>query len=213
MLIQFIIFPVMAFVMTEFVAKSTPEIPSSMFVTMFAAMFIGMTPLSMTAGVIAEDKEHNSLRFLVMAGVKPHEYLIGTCGFTFLACALVSLLFGLIGGFTSVELAKFVAVLILGSCASLLLGATIGLFSKNQQAATAISTPTFMLLAFSPMIAQFNTNVAKVSTIFYTQQVNTIVNNLTDGIMKPILIILANIAILLTLFIIVYRKNKIRGKR
>ena len=80
-LIQFIMLPMMAFVMTELVAKPAADIPNSMFVTMFAAMFVGMTPLMATASAIAEDRERKSLRFLVMAGVKPHEYLLGVGGF------------------------------------------------------------------------------------------------------------------------------------
>jgi ABC-2 type transport system permease protein len=182
-----------------------------MFVTMFAAMFVGMTPLMMVIGAIAEDREHKSLRFLVMAGVKPHEYLLGIGGFVLLICSLVSVVFGLIGGFTGIELVKFIAVLIIGSIASELLGAIIGIVSKNQQAATALGTPVFMVLAFSPMIAQFNETVKKVTSVFYTQQVNILVNHSSANIAKPFLIIAANIVVLVILFMVVYRKKGLKG--
>ncbi len=210
-LIQFIVFPVMAFVLTELVAKPDTTIPNNMFVTMFAAMFVGMTPLMMVNSAIAEDKEHKSLRFLVMAGVKPYEYLLGIGGFVLAVCTLISVLFGFIGGFSGLEFAKFVAVLILGSATSVLLGALIGILSKNQQAAAAIGVPIFMILAFSPMVAQFNKTVAKVASIFYTQQVNTLVNNFSANTTKPFLIILANIAVLTVLFVAAYRKKGLKG--
>jgi len=209
-LTQFIIFPVVAFVMTELVAKADATIPNSLFVTMFAAMFVGMAPLIMTNTAIAEDKEHKSLRFLVMAGVKPYEYLLGIGGFVLLICSLVSFVFGLIGGFTGMEFVKFVSVLILGSVASALVGSTIGVLSKNQQAATAIGTPVFMVLAFTPMIANFNETIAKVANVFYTQQVNVIVNDFSTGMIKPFLIILANIVILTVLFVLVYKKKGLK---
>ena len=217
-LIQFIIFPVMAFVMTEFIAKGQPDIPNSLYVTMFAAMFAGMTPLTMTSGAISEDRERKSLRFLVMAGVKPYEYLLGIGGFVLVMCSLISVIFGLIGGFSGMELFKFVSVLILGSIASAILGATIGIFSKNQQSATAISTPVFMLLSFSPLIAMFNESVKKFVGIFYTQHVNNIVNAggfLSDpdqaaDPLKSYLIIAANIAVLLVLFFVAYKKKGLR---
>jgi ABC-2 type transport system permease protein len=210
-LIQFIIFPVMAFIMTELVAKADASIPNSMFVTMFAAMFVGMAPLVMTNTAIAEDKEHKSLRFLVMAGVKPYEYLLGIGGFVLLICSIVSVVFGLIGGFVGMEFVKFVSVLIVGSVASALLGSTIGILSKNQQAATAIGTPVFMILAFSPMIANFNETIAKVARVFYTQQVNVIVNDFSTGMLTPFLIILANIIVLTILFVLVYKKKGLKS--
>jgi len=211
MLVQFIIFPIMAMILTELVAKADSEIPDSIFVTMFAAMFVGMTPLSMTNTAIAEDREHKSLRFLVMAGVKPYEYLTGVGGFVMLICSLVSVVFGLIGGFEGIQLVQFVAVLMLGSVASTLLGATIGMLSKNQQAATAIGTPVFMVLSFVPMIAQFNQTVEAVAGILYTQQVNILVNDLSINATKPFLIIMANIVVLIALFTLAYQKKGLKN--
>ena len=210
-LIQFILFPIMAFILTELVAKPTEDISNSIYVTMFAAMFAGMTPLTMTAGAIAEDREHKSLRFLVMAGVKPHEYLLGIGGYILVICTLVSFVFGLIGGFTGTVFVEFVVILIIGSAASMLLGATIGIFSKNQQSATAISTPVFLILAFSPMISMFNETVANITSIFYTQQINMVVNDFSTDIVKPLLIIGANIVVLLVLFILAYTKKGLKG--
>jgi len=210
-LVQFLIFPIMAFVLTELVAKPSEDIPDAMFVTMFAAMFSGMAPLTMTAGAIAEDKEHKSLRFLVTAGVKPQEYLLGVGGFVLLICSLMSVAFGFIGGFAGLDLPQFISVLILGSAASMLLGASIGILSKNQQAATATSVPVFMLLSFTPMIANFNDSVAKLATVFYTQQVNTLVNDSSGSVGKAFLIMLGNIAVFLVLFVLAYQKKGLKG--
>ena len=214
--IQFIIFPVMAFILTQLVAKSDATMPQSIFVTMFGAMFAGFTPLTMTASAIAEDKEHKSLRFLVMAGVKPYEYLMGIGGFVLLACSVVSVLFALIGGFTGMDFVKFAVVLILGSIVSIILGATFGIIAKNQQSAVATAMPIAMIFAFCPMIAQFDDNIKKVASILYTQQVNNIVTNdigvnSTSNILNPVLIILANAAVFLVLFILAYKKRGLKS--
>ena len=171
-LVQFLVFPVVAWVMTELVAKASPDIPDGMFVAMMAPIFAGMALITAMAGVIAEDIENKSLRFLVMAGVKPHEYLLGTGGFTLLAGVLVSIWFGLIGGFAGEELAKFLLVMIASVVASLLLGAAIGMLSKNQQTATAIGVPVAMLIGFLPMIATFNESIERVASVLYTQQLS-----------------------------------------
>jgi len=120
-LIMFVIFPVVAFVMTEFVARGNPDIPDSMFTSMMAGIFLGMGLIQSACGVIAEDKEKNSLRFLVIAGVKPSAYLLGIGGVIFMASLLTSLAFAFIGGFLESEFAAFMAVMISGSIASIIL--------------------------------------------------------------------------------------------
>ncbi|MDR0983644.1 MAG: ABC transporter permease [Ruminococcus sp.] len=208
-LVQFFIFPIMAFIMTELVAKSDDTIPNNIFVTMFGAMFVGMMPLMTSAVAIAEDREHKSLRFLIMAGVKPWEYLFGIAGFFLLLSSIASVIFGLIGGFKGIEFFKFLIVLIIGAVASTILGAVIGIISKNQQAATALGMPVAMVFAFCPMISEFDKTVEKVSSIFYTQQINILVNDFSVSMMKPFLIIAANVVVFAILFIIVYSKKGI----
>ena len=210
-LIQFVIFPLMAFVFTEMVAKPDNNIPDGMFVTMFAGIFAGMTILSTTANIIAEDRERRSLRFLVMAGVKPYQYMLGIGGVMMAGNLLVSLVFALIGGFGGMDFIKFVAALMLGSIASTLLGATVGIVSKNQQAATATAMPLGMILGFTPMLAMFNETVKKVFGVFYTLQVDTLVNDFSAGFIKPALIILANVAVFAVLFAFAYTKKGLRG--
>ena len=209
-LVQFIIFPAVALIMTELVAKSNEDIPDNMFITMMAAIFAGMVLVMSTAGVIAEDKERKSLRFLVMAGVKPHEYLLGIGGFFLLAGSVVSVVFGLIGNFTGTEFMKFLAVMITGTAASVILGAAIGILSKNQQAATGLGMPVAMILGFTPMIASFNETVEKVAGILYTQQMNVIVNDFSVSLFEPLLVIAANIVVLTVVFVFAYKKKGLK---
>lgn len=209
-LVMFIVFPVVALVMTQLVAKSNNDIPNNMFVTMMAAIFAGMGLITSMAGIIAEDIERKSLRFLIMAGVRPHEYLLGIGGFILLAGSVTSIFFALIGDFTGEELIKFLVIMLLSVAASIILGATIGMLAKNQQAATAISMPIAMILGFTPMIAGFNGTVEKVASILYTQQLNVIVNDLSANFAKAMMVIGINIIILVILFILTYRRKGLK---
>jgi ABC-2 type transport system permease protein len=209
-LVQFIIFPAVAFIMTELVAKSNKDIPTNMFVTMMAAVFAGMALVTSTATVIAEDIERKSLRLLVMAGVKPYEYLTGIGGFILLAGSVVSVVFGLTGDFTSIEFAKFITVMIASTSASIILGATIGILSRNQQAATAFGMPVAMILGFTPMIASFNGTVEKIAGVLYTQQLNVIVNDFSANFAKAMSVVGLNMIVLLVFFIIAYKKRGLK---
>ena len=66
-LIQFIMFPLMTLVMEN--AISIPDMPEYFFTKLFAVMYMGMAPLTSAASIIAEEKEKNTLRVLMMANV------------------------------------------------------------------------------------------------------------------------------------------------
>jgi len=227
-LIQFMIFPIMALIMgvmtnIDFEGYDMPqEIIDAMIAnmpnlaTMMATMFAGMALIPTVAGIIAEDIEKKSLRFLIMAGVKPSAYLIGVGSVIFLVSVLTSAAFGLIAGFGGVSFLIFVVSMLSGVAASIVIGATIGILTKNQQAATALSMPIAMVLGFGPMMAQFNDTAARVLHIFYTQQLNVVadmLNNVpgvTTPIWQSIAIIWANVAVVGILFVIVFRRKGVR---
>ena len=210
-LIQFIIFPAVALTMTLLVAHGNDDIPNNMFVQMMASIFAGMGLIMSVTAIIAEDIEVKSLRFLIIAGVKPHQYLIGVGGFILLAGSITSVFFALIGDFTGVEIIKFLAIMIPGVMASIVLGATIGMFSKNAQAASGLAMPFALIIGFVPMIANFNDTVYRFARFIYTQQINVIVNDLSGDLARPLTVIAINIAVLVVLFVIAYKKKGLKG--
>jgi len=209
-LVMFIIFPVVAFIMTMLIDMEG-YLNNNLFVTMMAAIFAGMGLITASAEAIAEDTERKSLRFLVLAGVKPHQYLLGIGGFFLLAGTVTSVIFALIGDFTLQEVFKFLAIMVAGVAASILLGATIGMYAGNRQTATALGMPAAMLVGFTPMIASFNETVERFANILYTQQINVIVNDFSASLWRPLLVVAANIAVLTILFIIAYKKKGLKG--
>ena len=209
-LVMFLVFPVVAFIMTLLIARGNDDIPSNMFVTIMAAIFAGMGLITAVSDAIAEDIENKSLRFLVIAGVKPHQYLCGMGGFFLLGGAVTSVVFALIGDFTFMETLKFLAIMVSGVAASVLLGATIGICAKNRQGATSLGMPVAMLVGFVPMIAGFNETVERFAGVLYTQQINVVVNDFSAGIVKPLLVIVVNIAVLTVLFVVAYKKKGLK---
>ena len=83
-LIQFILFPAMTLIMEN--AIDLKDMPELFFTKLFSVMYIGMAPLTAAASVISEEKEKNTLRVLMMAGVRPHEYLVGVAVYIWTLC-------------------------------------------------------------------------------------------------------------------------------
>ena len=162
------------------------------------------------AGIVAEDKEKKSLRFLAMAGLKPASYILGVGGVMFLVSALPVLAFAFIGDLQGEAFRNFVAIMMSGVAASVLLGLSIGILSDNQQAATGLAMPVAMVLGFGPMISDFNETVHEIMLFFYTQQFNE-VNNHPDYLARPFMVMGINILVLVIFFTIVYKQKGLKS--
>lgn len=207
-LIQFILFPLMTVIFEN--AIEMKDMPEFFFTRLFAVMYIGMAPLTSVAAIISEEKERNTLRVLMMANVKPFEYLIGTGLYVWSICMIGACVMA--SGLPAETIPAFLGVMAAGFVVSVIAGACIGMWSKNQMAATSLAMPVMMVLSFLPMLAIFNDVIAKISKFFYTKQIM----NLLDGIILNgagkigkfgIVVIAVNAALMIVLFSLAYRKR------
>ena len=204
-LAMFAVFPLVALAMESLMAM--PDMPGGTFAAMMAAMFVGLGLMMSVASIIAEDREKNSLRFLIIAGVKPMSYLLGIGGVVFVASIITSGAFGLIGGVSGTNFLAFMLVMLSGAIAAILLGAIIGLISKNVQASTGMTMPIGMALGLLPTAASFNDTVARFADFVFTKQVSLVLDNPAVSLARPLAIIWANVAVLAIVFAIVYAKK------
>ncbi|MGN0350370.1 MAG: ABC transporter permease [Roseburia sp.] len=206
-LIQFVLFPLLTLVMENVI--SMEGMPEHFFVRLFSVMYVGMAPLTSAAAIIAEEKEHNTLRVLIMANVKPVEYLLGVGSYLWLLCMAGSVVMGTVAGFRGAEFIVYEAVMGLGILLSILLGSAIGIYSQNQMMATSLSLPAMMVFSFAPMLAQFNEKIANVTQILYTQQMSKIFVEMSLNGMdaKGYVLVCVNVTFFLALFLIIFKKK------
>ncbi len=205
-LIQFVMFPALTVIMNN--AIHIEGMPENFFVSMFAAMYVGMAPLTSISAVIAEEKEQNTLRVLLMSNVKPHEYLLGVGCYIWIACMLGAAVMCAAGSYTLWEGLAFLGIMAAGILASLLLGAAIGTRSKNQMMAASVSVPVMMIFSFLPMLSMFNTGIAKVAKFTYSQQVVLMLEQAAAWDFQPgsVVILGGNILLFALLFMLSYKK-------
>ena len=145
--IQFLMFPVMAIIMET--AIKLENMPEHFFVKLFAVMFVGMAPLTCMSAIIAEEKEKNTLRALMMSNVKSWQYIISVGSYIFIMCMVGTAVFAVLGEYNGAELARFILSMISGIILSEIIGAVIGIFSSNQMAATSLTIPIMMVFSLS----------------------------------------------------------------
>lgn len=205
-LIQFVMFPALAVLMTF--AVKMPGMPENYFVYMFASMYIGMAPLIAVTEVLSEEKEKHTLKALLMANVRMPQYLAAVGGSVLLACLVGTACFGLTASLSGAEFLKFSAAMMAGIILSVLTGAIIGIACKSQMSATSLTVPVMMVLSFLPMLSTFNHTIKKFATVFYSQQVYMIISGGGEGnaAVKAWGIIAVNLCVLAAAFLYVYRR-------
>lgn len=205
-LIQFVLLPAIAVIMENSI---TMEIPEGYFAILFATMYVGMAPLTAMSEIISEEKEKNTLSALLMANVKAGEYLLGVGLGIFLSCMPGAVVFGIAGKFKGEKFVEFMLIMALGILISMLLGAAIGILSRNQMTATSVTVPVMMVFSFLPMLAQFNDKIAAVSKYTYSQQISNYISSAGKFPQNGgnAAVILANVAVFALLFVAAYRRG------
>ena len=204
-LIHFLLFPLLAVIMDA--AVKIEDMPEHFFAKMFAVMFVGMAPLACMSSVIAEEKEKNTLRVLMMSNVKPVQYLLGVGSYIWIMCMAGTAVFAILGGYQGAELAGFLVTMAAGIVISILVGALIGVMSKNQMAATSVTIPVMMIFSILPMLATFNGTIEKIAAFTYSQQISVLINNGFDSAADSVLIIAVNFVTAAGLFFLAYFKK------
>ena len=137
-LIQFILFPIMTLIMEY--AITLDGMPELFFTKLFSIMYIGMAPLTSVAAIISEEKEKNTLRVLMMSNVKPWQYLTGVGLYVWLICMVGA---GVMATRLDLEaIAFYMCIMGIGFAISIIAGACIGIYSKNQMSATSLVIPS-----------------------------------------------------------------------
>lgn len=208
-LIQFVMFPAMAVIMTK--SMQMEDMPPNFFVKLFSTMYVGMAPLTSMAAVISEEKEKNTLRVLLMANVTPWQYLIGVGSYVFFFCMLGAAVFCLLGGYNLGESGIFLLIMAVGILTSLLLGAAIGAGCPGQMAATSVNIPVMLLFSFLPMLSMFNTKISKVAKYTYTEQIRQLLDSLEreGDPWTGILVIAVNMLLFGSIFCLLYRRQRL----
>ena len=204
-LIQFILFPIMTLIMEN--AIQLEGMPEHFFTKLFSIMYIGMAPLTSVASIISEEKEKNTLRVLLMANIKPWQYLLGIGIYVWSICMIGA---GVMAtGLPKQEIAIYLLIMAIGFVVSILAGACIGIYAKNQMSATSLVMPLMMVLSFLPMLAMFNEKIEKIANFFFTQQLKLCLNDMSlAGHLKETYIVLGvNVIITLLIFGITFKKK------
>jgi len=180
------------------------NIPLPSGVALFAVIFIGLALVGSASAMVYEDKLTSNLRFMAMADVKPHQYLLGTVLSCIIVVAVLLVFYALLGRYFGADFVRFMGIGLFGGLVSILLGIVIAL-SKYPLFATPIS----LILGLAPTFSNASEALARVLQFTFIQQVNLAMAELDADLTQNFLIIAANGLVILAAFIFMHRKNKL----
>lgn len=209
MLFQSLIYPLMAIMFTV----SGDESEKFIMVSTLTPMFIGSSPMLTVNNLVRDDKNAGTLRALMLASVRPLEYITAVALFMLAVSGATALLMGLASGIGGIELLYFFAASMLGCLLTVLLACTVSF--RNKSSANSIMLINILSIAngFIPLIGTFYPSANAVTKYWYTQQVKDIILSIFTGETKDIAlsfgVMIATLSVFLALFIISFRKNRI----
>ncbi len=205
-LILFIIYPCISLIMTKALPAQAGS--SDFFLMIFACMHCVFTPIIAAASTLAEEKETNTLRVLVMSNVTLREYFLSNGSFILFADLITGSTFLLSVNKTVAGGLLFLLHLGIGCLISIVLGLCIGLYAKNAAAASGLAVPIGMVFSFMPMLSSFNKSIENVSRFTYGQQISYLLAGKQLSA-AGIIIMLVNAAILIALYSFLYKRTLI----
>lgn len=172
-------------------------------------------PISLLSMMVAEEKEKNTLRTLIMSDVRAMEFLASKMFVVLLLMEVISVANYLLVGLDMKFFAGYMLISTLASVGILFLGAAVGILSENQMSTGTISTPLMLLLMLPTMFAGMNKVLEKIAFCLPTNAFMEIMNGeyqnkaafLSGANMKHYAVCLVWIVIGIAVFNIVYKKR------
>jgi len=209
-IMQFAIYPILLGVVILAISNDNMAV-QPMMLMMISTSFISITPILKVRGFISNDKSQNVLRILIMANVKPMEYILGINVFIVSISICASLLLGLIGGLVGIALLKYVLVMILGVVTTLVLGSALTLSSSLDSVSGAVIALIALLNSILPLLSIFNPSIQKISYFIYTYQINNLIGDIYGNFFdwKRVIIIVSNLVLFFIGFVVSYKKSRL----
>lgn len=172
--------------------------------------------VSSTGMMVAEEKEKNTLRVLMLNDVSALEYIMSKVIVIGLMTEIVCVGIYVLTFCPMHALPVFLFVTCITTCSMLMFGAIVGICSKDQMSTSTLSTPLMLLFLFPPMFSEFNEVFSTISMVLPTAAMNNIVTEaiaggafLTMDTLMNIGIIAAWIIISIVLFSFMYKKKSL----
>lgn len=133
-----------------------------------SVLTVSALPCSFLSMIVAEEKEKNTLRTLMLSNVSSFEFLFSKAFVTLVYSEIINIIVFFIIGVDISSLASFLLVTTVALIPLLFFGAAIGLLAKDQMTTGLYSSPVMIVLMILPMFAMMKDSIRSVARFFPT---------------------------------------------
>lgn len=168
-----------------------------------------------TSMLIAEEKEKNTLRTLMLSSVSPLEFLAGKVIIILLLSLGTNIIMFFIMGMELSYIAQFIIITTLVVISMTEFGAVVGIIAENQMSTGTIGMPFFMIFLFIPLFTRVNDGFKRIAEFLPNCNMEVLLNRIfTNEVINMnfaynIAVILAWIIIGVGVFAWTYSKKKL----
>lgn len=130
------------------------------------------------AMLIAEEKEKNTLRTLMLAAVSPLEFLIGKAIITLILSIAINILMFFIMGMEILYIGQFIIITTLVVMSIMEFGAVVGIIAENQMGTLTIGMPFFMIILLIPIFSRFGNVFKRVADFLPNYNMEVLLNRI-----------------------------------
>lgn len=190
------------------------QIPKSMSLTLCLLMSLTMIGCLVAAMLIAEEKEKNTLRTLMLSPLSPIEFLTGKALVTVFLCMVTNIIIFILVKPPVINIFEYTLIALFSTIAMVFLGALVGLLSRNQMETGIVGFPIYMILLLIPILSHINPVMQKIANLCFTYHTLEAIDKLSRGqglsaIKFNVLVIFIWLIISLILFILACRRVKL----
>lgn len=205
----FAIGPLMAVIYRNLLA--IPSAPTAVLGILMGSTMVG---IYVPAMMLAEEKEKNTLRVLMVSPATPADILASKGLVSLVGVLLTSAITLLLSRAPLASPLLFWATLIIGTAFLAIIGFIIGLLSPNQMATGYIGLPLYLLFLLIPMLGQVNPAMQQLAkfipTYYIGEGVSQALNGVTliEGLLQPAMLA-GFLAVALVVFLYFYRRKEL----
>jgi len=180
---------------------------------MCLGMNLALVSSFVIAMLIAEEKEKNTLRTLMLSAVSPWEFLAGKALIALLVSETINIIMFFIVGISTQYLGQYILLTTLVVLTMIEIGAVIGIISPNQMSTGVVGMPVIMILLLIPLFAGINKTIKTIAEFLPNYNMNLMLEKvfkggtIGSGNVYNIAVILVWIIIAAATFMITYNKR------
>lgn len=164
--------------------------------------------------LIAEEKEKNTMRTLMLSSVTPAEFLTGKAIVMFLFSVITNMAIFFVTGMDFHHLGHYMLWSIVVTIIMMEIGGIIGLIAKNQMSTSVLGVPIIFAFMFLPLLARGNDSIKRIAAVLPNYNLSIVLKNIMigegyTGLSYRPFIILAWVVLTSAAFIYTYNKKSL----